>query len=147
MKRALRVDKLTLAALAEVLKLYAQPGDLMTRIPALRWLTRPADEVRQLADRMLPVLTELLPAWPVAVVQMPSQVGSGALPTREIPSWGLKVGPRRSDNDIEALATFFRRLDRPVLGRIQEQALWLDCRCIDDVDTFCSQLSGLSGPG
>jgi L-seryl-tRNA(Ser) seleniumtransferase len=139
LRRALRVDKLTLAALGAVLRLYLDPDRLAERVPALRLLARPADEIRALADRLRPrVAAAVAGKASVEVIACESQIGSGALPTQRIASAGLAVRP--GDGRIAAA---FRRLPVPVIGRIQQGAFILDLRCLEDEHGFAAQLERL----
>ena len=96
MKRALRVDKMTLAALAEVLRLYQNPSQLAQKLPTLAALTRPPDEIRAQAERVVPRITEVLtPRYEVAITECHSQVGSGALPVETLPSFGIRINRGR----------------------------------------------------
>jgi len=149
LKRALRVDKMTIAALAAVLRLYADPDRLVERLPALRALARPKAEIRAMAERLRPLVAERLPAASVDIVDCDSQIGSGALPTQRIASAGLALRPsgrRGSGTALAALAVSFRRLKIPVIGRIQDGALVLDLRCLEDTAAFSAQLAGLALP-
>jgi len=137
MKRALRLDKLTLTALDAVLRLYLHPERLHEELPALRLLTRGADDIARQAARVLPhVATALGDAWRVEVSVCKSQIGSGALPVDRLPSHALRLtlaGPKRgSGRALEALAARLRALPVPVIGRIADGALLLDLRCLDD---------------
>ncbi len=146
MKRALRVDKLTLAALAEVLKLYTEPDRLVAELPVMRQLTRPLDDIEALAQRLGPALAKRLPDFSVTPTDLCSQVGSGALPQREIKSAGLRISPMGSSNlraRLHLLAQAMRNLPRPVIGRIREDCLWLDLRCLEDEAQFAAQLEQL----
>lgn len=139
LKRALRVGKLTLAALEPVLQLYRDQDTLAAALPTLRLLTRPANEIAELAQRLLPGLQAALgEAWQVTSVPMVSQIGSGAMPGGQLPSHGLVVGTgdasRRTGRKLQQLETALRNLPRPVIGRIAEQALWLDLRCLEAAD-------------
>jgi L-seryl-tRNA(Ser) seleniumtransferase len=136
MKRALRVDKLTLASLAAVLRLYLDPERLGARLPALRLLTRNAEELRQVAQRVKAACEKRFPG--VAVIDCESEIGSGALPTQRLPSAGLAIRP----GDAQ-LAARFRALPIPVIGRLQEGAFILDVRCLGDEAAFLSQLEKL----
>ena len=94
LKRALRLDKIRLAALEAVLRLYADPDRLAARLPALRLLARPRDEIAALAERLLPPVARALDGIAsVAVVETSSQIGSGALPVSLLPSAGLALAP------------------------------------------------------
>jgi len=147
MKRALRVDKITIAALAAVLSLYLDPDTLPGRLPVLRLLTRPLADVHAAAGRLVePVARALEGVASVAVIDCASEIGSGALPTREIPSAGLAVRPLRTSGSGRALtriAAAFRGLPRPVIGRIQDDAFILDMRCLEDEGGFVQQLAHL----
>ena len=135
LKRALRVDKITLAALGAVLRLYADPDRLVARLPTLRMLARPVDEIRALASRLVPALQK---SFEVSVIDCESQIGSGALPTQRLPSAGLAIRPGTAKT-----AAAFRSLPIPVIGRLQDGALILDLRCLEDETAFANQLSRL----
>jgi L-seryl-tRNA(Ser) seleniumtransferase len=155
LKRALRCDKMTLAALEAVLRLYTDPDRLRQRVPALRWLTRPAPEIEAQAGQVLPALQHWLSGlasterseagraahraqnaspWSVEIVQMHSQIGSGSLPVALLPSAGLCIRPlnRSKGQALKRLSEQLRALPVPVLGRVAQDALWLDLRCLDD---------------
>lgn len=156
MKRALRVDKITLAALGALLPLYAHPERLARELPALRRLVRPAAEVRALAERVAAKLRGRF-AERVEVVGCVSRIGSGALPVDTLPSAGIALRPppsgagRMSGRRVEELAATLRALPRPVIGRIREGALVLDLRCLerdsDLLDTLTPLLGEETGAG
>ena len=142
MKRALRVDKLTLAALGAVLRIYADPERLCERLPTLRLLTRRRDDIAALAERVAkPLLQALGESVEVEVVECESQIGSGALPVEQLPSAALSIRlPGRGGRALERLAARFRDLPLPVIGRINDGALLFDCRCLDNEAGFVDQL-------
>jgi len=146
LKRALRVGKLTLAALEPILALYRSPERLPERLTTLRLLTRPQAQMRQQAERLLPVLQQALgESYSVESVAMFSQIGSGALPVDQLPSHGIRVSPAgagRPGRMLQKLETRLRNLPRPVIGRIAQDAMWLDLRCLEvhDEATFIGQL-------
>jgi len=144
LKRALRVDKLTLAALAAVLDLYRAPEFLDARLAALRLLSRPADAIAAQSARLQPALQRAVgAAFTVTAVSMASQIGSGALPVDLLPSHGLVVRPATAKGGgLVRIESVLRALPRPVLGRLVDKALWLDLRCLDEADeaAFASQL-------
>ncbi|MDP1610144.1 MAG: L-seryl-tRNA(Sec) selenium transferase [Sulfuritalea sp.] len=148
LKRALRVGKLTLAALDAVLALYRDPDRLHLRVTAVRQLTRPEAEIAAQSARLLPVLRAALHGLPVTVeiVALKSQIGSGSLPIDRLPSAGFSVKPqgKRSGllNRIEAA---LRALPKPVIGRIEDGALLLDLRCLEarEENEFGAALTGL----
>ncbi|MEO8203075.1 MAG: L-seryl-tRNA(Sec) selenium transferase [Betaproteobacteria bacterium] len=152
MKRALRLDKVRLAALEATLRLYANPEGLAAELPTLRLLTRTRDEIRALAERILPAVADAVGASATArTVECASQIGSGALPVETLPSAGIALVPagKRRSGAADALARAFRALPVPVIGRINEGELVLDLRCLeDDADEagFVAQLRQLRLP-
>jgi L-seryl-tRNA(Ser) seleniumtransferase len=148
MKRALRPDKMTIAALSAVLRLYANPERLAERLPTLRALARSLESIRDAAERArAPVAAKLHGLATVEVIECDSQIGSGALPMQTIPSAGLAIRPstakRGSGAALERLAAAFRNLPVPVIGRLQDGALILDFRCLEDEVAFLAQLVDL----
>ena len=148
LKRALRVDKITLAALAEVINLYRDPHRLTKRIPLLADLARPVSEINLLAERVLPTFQDTLSTRvAVTIEDCKSQIGSGALPLDLLASKALVLKPLaekgKSDAALQKLARDFRRLPIPVLGRINDGRLVFDLRCLEDESQFLSQLSDL----
>ena len=151
LKRALRVDKLIMAALVGTLRLYLDPDNLIRKLPALRLLTRPAEDIAACAGRVLPAMVQALgPNVVVEIVACHSQIGSGALPVDLLPSSALRLtapGPKRgAAARIDALAAAFRALPVPVIGRVQEGALLFDLRCLEDEAAFRTQLGRLVPP-
>ncbi|ARP84634.1 L-seryl-tRNA(Sec) selenium transferase [Bordetella genomosp. 8] len=146
LKRALRVGKLTLAALEPVLALYRAPELLADRLTTLRLLTRPPAQMREQAERMLPALRRALgERYAAEAAPMASQIGSGALPVDQLPSYGYAIrhaGKGRAGRALDALQAALRGLPRPVIGRIGDNALWLDLRCLEarDEAAFLAQL-------
>jgi L-seryl-tRNA(Ser) seleniumtransferase len=147
LKRALRLDKIRLAALEAVLRLYGDPDRLAARLPALRLLTRSRDEIAATAQRLLPALTRALDGMAtVAIVETKSQIGSGALPVSLLPSAGLALTPvNASGTAADVLARRLRALPVPVIGRIESGRVVLDLRCLEDETEFVAQLALLSG--
>jgi len=149
LKRALRVDKMTVAALAAVLGLAADPERLRERLPALRALTRPLDEIRRTAARIAVALAPALKDFAVDVVDCASEIGSGAQPGRDIASAAVAIKPRATKgrgSALQRLSDGFRALPVPVIGRIQDDAYLLDCRCLvdeKDVESFIAQVGNL----
>ena len=151
LKRALRVDKITIAALEAVLRLYADPDRLAQRLPTLRALVRPLGEIRALAERVAKSLGAALgDIADIEVVACESEIGSGALPTQRIASAAVAITPRAARGRgaaLKRLASAFRALPTPVIGRVHEGALWFDCRCLEDEALFTVQLSALGAVG
>ena len=147
MKRALRVDKMTLAALESVLRLYANPQRLREELPTLRWLTRKPGEIETQAQRLVAAVRNSVGAAAEAdVVALKSQIGSGSLPVDLLPSHGIAIsfGTRKSGSRAEKMAAAFRALPVPVIGRIQDGAFVLDLRCLEHEDEFIAQLVHLN---
>ena len=146
LKRALRLDKIRLAALEAVLRLYADPGRLAERLPALRLLARPQSEITVLGQRLLPVVEKTLKGIAEAgLVDTRSQIGSGALPVSLLPSTALALRPiSPSGAAVETLARRLRALPVPVIGRIETGCVLLDLRCLEDEPTFFRQLHALA---
>jgi len=147
MKRALRVDKVRLAALEATLKLYRDPDRLAARLPTLRLLARAQTDIEASAKRLAPqVAADLGDAFTVEVVPCASQIGSGALPLATLPSAALALRPagaRASGRAVASLAARLRKLPVPVIGRIEDNALVLDLRCLEDEAGFLANLAGI----
>jgi L-seryl-tRNA(Ser) seleniumtransferase len=147
MKRALRVDKMRFAAIEATLKLYRDPDRLAERLPTLRFLARPSEEIAALARRLEAVVAAKVgEAFAVEVAACASQIGSGALPLAAVPSAGLAIRPkgrRGAGRALRQLACALRDLPMPVIGRVDDQALILDLRCLDDESGFVANLAGL----
>ena len=147
MKRALRMSKLPLAALEATLLLYLRPERLAQDLPTLRLLTRPQSVIRALAESLLPAVQDAVaPRFLVAVVELQGQVGSGSLPVDRLPSAGLALAPgarRGTGRALDELCSAFRALPLPVIGRVAEDRLLLDLRCLEDAGPFTAQLQAL----
>ena len=148
LKRALRVDKITLAALLSVINIYKDPQRLAQRLPILADLARPIAEIEDLAVQVLGPLTERLAGRATVSVQAcKSQIGSGALPLDLMASRALCMTPiaekGKTDETLQRLAADFRALPKPVIGRISDGQLFFDLRCLRNVDEFLRQLTHL----
>ena len=145
LKRALRLDKVTLAALEATLQLYRNPDELVSTLPTLRLLTRAEDDIRQQADRLGPnVSSHLGDSYRVETASVSSQIGSGALPVEVLPSAALSItAVNGEDEPLRSLAKRLRQLPKPVIGRLHNGALLLDLRCLEPIheDAFIEQLS------
>lgn len=143
LKRALRVGKMTLAALEATLRLYQQPELLAEHLPTLRLLTRPQQAMQQAAERLLGQLAARFaerfelraePCW--------SQIGSGSLPVDRLPSYALTFAPLDGRGaTLELLAQQWRSLPQPVIGRIHDGRLWLDLRCLEQENALLEVLN------
>ncbi|GAB4562434.1 MAG: L-seryl-tRNA(Sec) selenium transferase [Rhizobacter sp.] len=148
MKRALRMSKLPLAALEATLMLYLRPERLAQDLPTLRLLTRPTDAIRAMAHELQPmVAAAVAPQFSVEVVALLGQIGSGSLPVERLPSAGLALAPvglkKGLGTALDRLALALRSLPLPVIGRIADDRLLLDLRCLEDSGPFVAQLPRL----
>ena len=149
LKRALRVDKMTYAALEAVLRLYLHPERLREELPTLRLLMRERASIEAQARHLAPVVAERLAGWAtVAVADCTSQIGSGALPIETLPSAALALTPepaarRGAGGRCTRLAETLRRLPVPVIGRIGGDAVILDLRTLDDEAGLIESLAAL----
>jgi L-seryl-tRNA(Ser) seleniumtransferase len=133
LKRALRVSKLTLAALEATLRIYTSAHRLPERLPTLALLTRSRADIRAGCERLRAPLARFAgDAYDARIAECASQFGSGAQPVERLPSAALVIASvgRARGRVLEALEARLRALPIPVLGRIHDGALWLDCRCL-----------------
>ncbi len=145
MKRAMRLDKVALAALEAVLKLYGSPDTLSKAVPSLRSMARSAEEVKTTATSLGDELRKVLPDYDVTIDQCDSQIGSGALPTKTLQSYAVVIkaagAEKTSGKSVSSLSEKFRAMPIPLIGRISNDALWLDCRVLDaELDELTAML-------
>jgi L-seryl-tRNA(Ser) seleniumtransferase len=132
LQRALRCGKLTLAALEATLRLYRQSPDITQAIPTLRAFTRPLDEIREFGKAVLPKLQATLgDGFRLVLEDSTSQIGSGALPTEELPTVVIAVEHPKLNATV--IAKKFRDANPPIIGRIKEDRFLLDLRTIFDM--------------
>jgi L-seryl-tRNA(Ser) seleniumtransferase len=147
MKRALRIDKIRLAAIEATLRLYRDPDRLAERLPTLRMMARPLADIEAAAARLTPAVAAAAGAgFAAEVIACASQIGSGSLPSEVLPSAGIAlraVATRGKGRALTALAATLRALDRPIIGRIENDALILDLRCLEDEVAFVRNLAML----
>jgi L-seryl-tRNA(Ser) seleniumtransferase len=131
LQRALRCGKLTLAALEATLRRYRQSPNIVEEIPTLRAFTRSVEEIRATGEQLLPQLQVALGAeFQIQLEDSTAQIGSGALPTEELPTVVVSVAnPKLTANTI---AQKFRTANPPIIGRIKEDRFLLDLRTIFD---------------
>jgi L-seryl-tRNA(Ser) seleniumtransferase len=144
LNRALRIDKLTLAALEATLRAYEDPVTASREIPTLRMLSEPVGVVRRRAGRVLHrVPATAREALGLTVVAGRSEVGGGALPLAELPTAVLTLGA--SGHPAAGLDARLRAGRPPVIGRIADDRLLLDCRTVmdDEVPLLAAALAAL----
>ena len=129
--RAVRCDKMTLAALDATLTIYQQSPDIARDIPTLSYFTRSIDEIAAVGRAAVDALERTLgDGFQVTLESSTAQVGSGALPTDELPSRAIAIVARH--RSAETIAEQFRRARPPIIGRISDGRFLLDLRTIDD---------------
>ena len=129
--RALRVGKLTVAALEATLRLYLNEKELTEKLPMLQRYTRSVTELREVAEKLANHLRQIFgDVIQVTVEESAAQIGSGSLPVDTLPS--LAVSLHASQISAEVLAAHFRAQPMPVIGRVQEEQLRLDVRTVFD---------------
>ena len=127
--RAIRCGKLTIAALEATLRLYLQSPDIGQAIPALQLFGRSMRDIEEIGVRVLSALRLALGAeYRLSLEDSTSQIGSGALPTEEIPTKIIAIA--HDDLGADQIAERFRRADPPILGRINDGRFLLDLRAI-----------------
>ena len=140
--RALRADKLCLAALEATLNAYLEET-APEELPTLRMLHAPVSEVEDRTRRLAAELARVAPGLEVDAVPSVARSGGGTLPTREIPSFAVRLGGK----DAESLAERLRAADTPVVGRVHEGRLWLDARTLlpGDEEVIVRAVRGVGG--
>ena len=129
--RALRLDKMTLAALEATLRLYLNPSEAREKIPTLRMLALTADEVREAADDLAHKVRRAVPkgCCTLAVVDDVARAGGGSLPMYDIPSAAVEVGFKRGGAQ-ECFSYLVQRRDTPIVARIGHEKLLFDARTL-----------------
>lgn len=142
-KRAMRLDKLTIAALEVVLKQYANPKTLIEHSPTLRLLTRAPEQIKQIADSLQNhISTQFSSSLSAGVEPCECQIGSGALPTKTLSSFAVVLTPKTTG--VELLAKRLRDLPVPIIGRIQNDKIYLDIRNLESTEHVIAALADLS---
>ena len=139
LKRALRVSKLVLAALEATLRVYDSEHDIAGRLPVLAMLSKPRETIRSACERVGPRLVRHAgDAFEMKIVDCASQIGSGALPEERLPSAAVvltpKAGKRKTGSLLTKTLAAFRALPTPIIGRISDDAIMFDCRCLSPAD-------------
>ncbi len=128
MMRALRVDKITLAALAATLKLYRDEETAESKIPLLVLLSASTENLKNRAERLAPQLQAMPVVKSAEVVAGESFLGGGSVPTQRLESWCVAIEP--TGISVDALARALRTGDHPVFPRVQQDRLWIDLRSV-----------------
>lgn len=142
LKRVLRVDKITVAALEALFKLYLNKETIKERLPLLRFMTRPLAEMEKVAEDASKKLKLLF--GNEAIIEIKggvSEIGSGSLPGEELPTKIITITHKKLSPS--KLAKLFRNNDPPIIGRISGDKLILDVRCIEKGDELVLEKSGI----
>ncbi|ABZ75072.1 L-seryl-tRNA(Sec) selenium transferase [Shewanella halifaxensis HAW-EB4] len=141
LKRALRCDKMTLAALEATLMQYRNPESLDSLLPIFKKLSRPQPELEQLAEQLLIVCTEFLSHFNVTIKASQTQVGSGSQPDVLLDSVSLCFSQKPdSQLSLQQLDSHFKTAQIPIIGRITANQLWLDLRGSDNDEQLAQVL-------
>lgn len=140
--RALRIDKLTLAALEATLQLYRDIPSAMRRIPTLRMLTMQKPEIEMRASKLKEKLENLgHPELSIGLYDLPSKAGGGSLPLLDLPS--CCVGIEITDTSVNTVERSLRRYNPPIIGRIDKDIFIIDPRTIreDEMETIVEAIN------
>ncbi|MEQ3747137.1 MAG: L-seryl-tRNA(Sec) selenium transferase [Henriciella sp.] len=127
--RAMRIDKLSLAALEATSRLYLPPNNPVESIPVLAALATPVSELNARAQKLSALLGDRVSAN-VTIVSSTAYAGGGSLPQQDLESYAVQIAPLAMS--VEAFASELRGLERPIIGRISKDALLLDMRSVAD---------------
>jgi len=126
--RALRVDKLTLAALAATLRLYRDPEQAKRSIPLLHFLSTPIENLKGRAERLAPQMAACQAIAKAEAVADTTYLGGGSVPTQQLPTWCVALSPR--EMSVDKLAARLRGGKPAIVGRVREERLYLDLRAV-----------------
>ena len=149
LKRALRCDKMTIAAFSTLLKLYENPERAKLEIPTLRLLNRKETDIYKVAEKLYPsIKSKISNIAEVKIIKCKSQIGSGSLPVELLPSYGVEISAknlkRNSNKLLQSISKKFRELPIPVIGRLSKNSLIFDCRCLEDTTLIIKQLEKIN---
>jgi L-seryl-tRNA(Ser) seleniumtransferase len=129
LNRALRIDKMTLAALEGTLRLYRQPERAVALIPTLNMILMPVHQIEEKASKCLSILENLkVPELSIQLMNLTSRAGGGSLPMLKIPSKGIGVNVKKMT--VNAVERFMRNYTTPIIGRIEDDLFIIDMRTI-----------------
>ena len=135
MNRAMRIDKMTLAALEATLRLYLDPELARREIPTLRMITAAPGDLKRCAARLARLLRRRLGSkLDVALLPGASRVGGGAYPEQDLPTTLVGVLARDQDLSVDLLKENLLKTDPPLIGRIEQDRFCLDPRTLEDAE-------------
>lgn len=126
--RALRVDKMTLAALAATLRLYRDPQQALQQIPLLSLVSTSIQNLQNRAERLAPQMASSEAVATAEAVPDKAQLGGGSVPAQEIPTWCIALTAQ--GQSIDRLAEALRNGKPAVMGRVNRDRLLLDLRSV-----------------
>lgn len=144
--RALRIDKMTLAALEATLKTYVLKPDKIESIPVIRMLTYDEGFLKKRAQKVVRAVKKQLPLLDISAVRDTSRVGGGAYPLHDLPTWAVSIDP--VPVSVNACEKFLRTGSPPVISRISKDRVLLDMRTIfpdDDLLVAACIIKALTG--
>ena len=149
LKRALRCDKMTIAAFSTLLKLYENPERAKLEIPTLRLLNRKEKDIYEVVKKLYPsIKSKVSSIAEVEIIKCKSQIGSGSLPVELLPSYGIKISAknlkRNSNKFLQNISKKFRELPIPIIGRLSKDSLIFDCRCLENTTLIIKQIEKLN---
>ena len=143
LKRVLRCDKVILAGLEATLRLYLNPEKLTEKLPTLRLLTQPLEQLKINATRLKDRLEfRLNSQFEIQIEDSQAQIGSGSQPMERIPSVAVTIA-EKTNAKLSALSARFKQLSQPIIGRMENGKIWLDLRSLADIETLLNTLDEL----
>jgi len=129
--RALRIDKMTIAALEATLRMYMDEEEAIKNIPTLRMILEPKEKIRKRAEALLEMLESTLgERAQISIVEEYSQIGGGSMPLEKLPTYALYLKPAWIS--AAKLEAGLREADIPVIARVKSEGLLFDLRTVDE---------------
>ena len=131
LNRALRIDKMTLAALEATLKIYKE-GKELEEIPVWKMVSQPISDIEKRAKRLIQKIAFIKSEAEIDIEKVVSEIGGGALPLETLPSFAVTVKPMKTT--AEKLYKHLRELPEPVIARIKDGKIVFDMRTVFDCE-------------
>lgn len=140
LKRVLRCDKVILSALEATLRHYLFPDKLAENLPTLQLLTQSLESLQHKAEQLKTTLHKRLDSrYLLQIEPSLAQIGSGALPTEQIPSIAVTISASKQ-SDLLDLEKHFKTYPQPIIARIHQQKMWLDLRSVAEFGELVEML-------
>ncbi|KGQ30811.1 selenocysteine synthase [Gallibacterium genomosp. 2] len=145
LKRVLRCDKVILSALEATLRLYLEPEKLPKSLPTLNALTKTIEELQTQAQQLLQMLqVKFGDRFYLMIESSVAQIGSGAQPMTKIDSLAVTLQAKSAKSeDLYQLMTILKSLSQPIIGRVENNKLWLDLRSVARIETLLTTVNEL----